>query len=305
MKPDSPRGASPKPSRLARELAPRVVELARQQGLAPGARLTEQALARSLQVSRTPVRAALEALAAEGIVARRQAGGYELRRLRAPKPPAAPDPPDAVEVLCLRIGRERAAGILPAEVSEADLMRRYGASRPLLMRVLERLAEVALAERKPGHGWILAETRRDLRLRAESYAFRLLIEPAALMSADFALPGGWIEQMRRQHEAILAAPWTETLAIPLFEMNAAFHEGITAASGNRFLAFAQQQQTRLRRFGNYDWAWGHDRVVVSCTEHLEILEQLARGARDVAAVLMRRHIARAAALQHIEPPPLP
>src|SRR3546814_3525349 len=88
--------------------------------------------------------------------------------------------------------------------------------------------------------------------------------------------------MRRRHREIRDAPWSETGSIALFETNAAFHEGLAVASGNRYFANAIQQQNRLRRFSNYDWVYGHERVVVSCSEHLEILDRLEAGERDIA-----------------------
>src|SRR3546814_12233276 len=70
--------------------------------------------------------------------------------------------------------------------------------------------------------------------------------------------------------------------------------GLAVASGNRYFANAIQQQNRLRRFSNYDWVYGHERVVVSCSEHLEILDRLEAGERDIAAALLRRHLECAA-----------
>ncbi|WP_163488388.1 GntR family transcriptional regulator, partial [Escherichia coli] len=56
------------PSRLQRDLLPRIVEVIRNDGLAPGSRLPEALLAQRLQVSRTPVRAALRHLAERGLI---------------------------------------------------------------------------------------------------------------------------------------------------------------------------------------------------------------------------------------------
>jgi DNA-binding GntR family transcriptional regulator len=80
-------------------------------------------------------------------------------------------------------------------------------------------------------------------------------------------------------------------------MNAAYHEGLAAASGNRFLLVAVQQQNRLRRFANYDWTFGHERVLVNCREHLAILDRLEAGEREAAAALLRRHLEAAAKLK--------
>lgn len=287
----------PATSRLQRGLLPRIVDLLRADGVSIGDRVTELALAERLQVSRTPVRSMLAHLASLGVLRQRATGGYELARMPAADEDfGLTEDAAADDRLSLRIARDRLAGTLPTEVSEADLMRRYGVSRPMVQRILGTLAEVALVERKPGHGWIFQPTLQDGAARQESYRFRLLIEPAAIMEPDFRLDPAWIADMRRQHRAILDTPWTDTKAIVLFETNAAFHEGVAAASGNRYFANAIQQQNRLRRFSQYDWVHGHERVVVSCSEHLEILDRLESGDREVGAALLRRHLQRASAL---------
>jgi DNA-binding GntR family transcriptional regulator len=96
---------------------------------------------------------------------------------------------------------------------------------------------------------------------------------------------------------MLDTPWSQTKSIALYEMNAAFHEGLVAASQNRYLLVAIQQQNRLRSFANYDWTFGYERVVVNCREHLAILDRLEAGDREAAANLMRLHLQRAAALK--------
>src|SRR3546814_10123854 len=78
--------------------------------------------------------------------------------------------------------------------------------------------------RSPGHGWIFQPTLVDRTARRESYRFRLLIEPAALLEPGFQLDPAWIAAMRRRHREIRDAPWSETGSIALFETNAAFHE---------------------------------------------------------------------------------
>jgi DNA-binding GntR family transcriptional regulator len=285
------------PSRLQRDLAPKVIDLLRAERLQPGDRIQEVDLARKLQVSRTPVRAVLEQLTARGVLQKRAAGGYSFSTsgvadVAAPAPPAV----DEVDQLCLRISADRASNRLPSRVSEADLMRRYEVSRPFLLRVLSKLSEVGLTERQLGHGWAFSPKIDDARGRIESYAFRQTIEPAGLLLPTFQLEADWIGEMRARHTAMLAAEWRETLSMPLFEMNAAFHEGLAAASGNRHFHAAVQQQNRLRRLANYDWSYGYDRVVSSCTEHLEILDRLERDERDIAAALLRKHLERASTL---------
>jgi DNA-binding GntR family transcriptional regulator len=198
--------------------------------------------------------------------------------------------------LFLAIARDRRTGKLAEDVSEGDLIRRYDVTRATVQQVLVRLSEVAAVQRKPGHGWRFLPTISDPKARAESYRLRQIIEPAALMESGYLLAPAWIDAMRRKHHDMLATPWSETTSIALYEMNAQFHEGLVAGSHNRYLLVAIQQQNRLRRFANYDWTFGHERVVVSCREHLEILDHLEMGDRETAAALMRQHLDAAAKL---------
>jgi len=285
------------PSRLQRDLLPRIVEVIRAERLQPGARLPEVALARRLQVSRTPVRAALRHLAARGVVEWRPRTGFLLLQTAAAIPDAEWTQPAAVDQLCAKIAGDRLDGRLPSEASEAGLMRRYALTRPQLLKVLNKLAGVALVERKPGHGWLFSPVD-DPQAMAESYAFRRLVEPAGLLEPTFRLDAAWARNMRLRHEAMLAEPWHDTMSVALFEMNAGFHEGLAAASGNRFLLLAVQQQTQLRRYANYSWRYGHARVLTSCREHLEILTRLEQGEREVAAALLRRHLEQASKVRH-------
>jgi DNA-binding GntR family transcriptional regulator len=286
------------PSRLQRELSAGIMELIHGERLAPGTRLAEVALAERLQVSRTPVRAALKLLATRKLVHAGASRGYFVADgapapRRTPRKPA----PDDTDRLFLAIARDRRAGRLPDEVSERDLMQRYDATRPIVQRVLTRLAEVAAVQRKPGHGWRFQPIIADAQARDESYRYRMLIEPAGLLEPGFRLDPTWAADIRRRHQDMLAMPWSETVSIALYEMNAAFHEGLAAASGNRYLLVAVQQQNRLRRFANYDWTFGHERVVVNCREHLAILDQLEAGQHEAAAALLRRHLEGAAKLK--------
>ncbi|WP_456686558.1 GntR family transcriptional regulator, partial [Bradyrhizobium sp. P5_C11_2] len=275
-----------------------ILELIRSERLAPGTRLAEVALAERLQVSRTPVRAALKLLARRKLVHAGASRGYFVADT-APAPHKTPPKPspDETDRLFLAIARDRRAGRLADEVSERDLMQRYDATRPVVQRVLTRLAEVAAVQRKPGHGWRFQPTIADAQARDESYRYRLLIEPAGLLEPGFRLDPAWAADMRRRHQEMLAMPWSDTASIALYEMNAAFHEGLAAASGNRYLLVAVQQQNRLRRFGNYDWTFGHERVIVNCREHLAILDQLEAGQHEAAAALLRRHLEGAAKLK--------
>lgn len=285
--PDPSHGA---PTALHLALADRISRLIHEEGLVGGARLNENRLAEQLGVSRTPVRAALTHLAALGFVQRQPNRGVELLAVPPLPEVAAPDSREDDDTLLLRIARDRHHGQLPDYVSEKELMDRYTLGRPALRQALERLADLGVMERKLGYGWRFAADVQDRAARQEAYRFRMLIEPAAIREPGFALPADWATQMRERHEAFFRGPWDESLSITFFEMNAEFHEGLAAASGNRYILAAVQRQTRLRRLSNYDWRHGRERVEVNCREHLEMLDRLEAGDHELAALLMQRHL---------------
>lgn len=276
------------PSSLQSNLVDRISAFIHEGGLEPGDRINEKHLAQRLNVSRSPIRTALDRMAERGIVVRRPQRGVELLALpeRAEEAAGQGKEPDELIVL---IARDRDGGLLSDEVSETQLMQQYGVGRPVVRGVLEALADMGMVLRKPGYGWRF-NTDWNADIRVESYRFRMIVEPAAILEPGFRLPPNWSQDMRRQHEDLLAAPWTASSGIALYEMNAAFHEGIAAASGNRFLHEAVRRQNRLRRFSNYHWTHGLERVKVNHAEHIEILDRLDAGDNEVAASLMRRHL---------------
>lgn len=274
---------------MHRELADRIARLIHDEALEAGARLNENRLAEQLGVSRTPVRAALEHLAAQGFVERKPHRGVEL--IAAPPLPApVAESSEGHDELVVRISHDRQRGHLADYVSEKDLMACYDLGRPTVKQALERLAELGVVERKLGYGWRFLADVWDYAARQESYRFRMVIEPAAIREPSFVLPDGWYDDMKAQHERFLRAPWAEGSSVAFFEMNAAFHEGVAAASGNRFFVAAIQRQNRLRRLANYDWKHGRERVEVNCREHLEMLAHMHAGDSELAALLMQRHL---------------
>lgn len=284
------------PTRLQQDLAERIIQLAREDGLAAGAWLNENNLAKRLNVSRTPVRAALSHLEGQGIVLRHPNKGVELVSA-LPLPADSGGSPDEADLALVRIARDRESGALGDDVSELELMRRYEMARPEIQRTLKRLAELEMVERKPGYGWRFLHESSDSSLRMERYRFRMLLEPMGFLEPGFRLDQHWADEMLRRHRHTLTQPWRESSSVAFYEMNAAFHEGLAAASGNRFIHSAIRRENQMRRLSNYDWGSGTERVQVSCTEHIEILERLQAGDREIASVLMRRHLQRASELK--------
>lgn len=283
------------PTPLQRDLVARIVEMIHADDLGSGDRLNESRLAERLGVSRTPVRMALQHLAGLGFVTRQPNRGIVLSA-RPPRSEAS-EPVTAEDDLIVLIARDRSEGHLAEHISETELMRRYEFGRQTVRRALDRLLDLDVVARRAGYGWRFSSAPWDVAARQESYRFRIVVETAAILEPGFALAGGWADDMEMRHEAALRQPWGPASSVAFFEMNAAFHAGLAAASGNRYVLSAVERQNRLRRLSNYHWARGFERVETNCREHLEILARLRAGEVEVAAVLMRRHLEHASRLR--------
>jgi DNA-binding GntR family transcriptional regulator len=257
------------------------------EGVPPGTRVAEAALAARLAVSRTPVRAALRLLEAAGVTAR-QGRATVVADLRRDLPgPAATDP---AEALAAEIARRRAEGDLPDAFREADLMRLFGRPRGVVARALARLLRLGVVGRNPAQGWHFAPGLASAEEREAAHRFRLTVEPAALLEPGYSLDPAFARGMRAAHGAVLRRRWRDADAVGFFEMNAAFHAGLAAGSGNRFFQDAVAAQNRLRALLNTDWRFGAERAHASCREHLAVLDALEAGDRARAAALLAGHL---------------
>ncbi len=272
-------------------LARRIVETIRLQGCARGHHLTEQGLADALGVSRSPVRRALALLADAGLLHYVPKQGYFLacdgENLEMTDPAL---PRTGEEALYMRIANDRFAGRLSGSVTVADLLRRYDASRSLVMKVLTAMAGEGLVERAGGQRWHFLPTLNDPDAYEESYRFRMLVEPAALLSPSFALDPAVLRHLRRSHQRLVDGAVYRIAMGELFEIDARFHLALGEASGNRFLAQAIAHQTRLRRLSEYQFAEDRERLCESAREHLAILDAIEAGDMAGAASSMRDHI---------------
>src|SRR5690606_85754 len=169
--------------------------------LAPAAHVPEPELCEHFTVSRTPVRAALSLLERRGVLRRVPRKGYFVRQ----KPPASAlaIPQSEEEQLYLTMAEDRITRRLPAHVSEADLLRRYPASKSVLRRVLQRLLREGLVEQRPGRGWMFAPVLDSRQAHDESYRFRMALEPLALLEAGYELDEHAAVRSEDKHRAIL------------------------------------------------------------------------------------------------------
>ena len=194
------------------------------------------------------------------------------------------------EVLYQRFARERFAKSLPDAVTISFLVRRSGASRTVVTRALQRISEEWLVERASGQLWTFRPALNDPETYDRSYAIRLVVEPAALETPEFAPDPKRAAHLPRIHESLARGAVHRTDAGRLFDVDAEFHEAIGAWSGNPFLEQAVRQQTRLRHLSEYESYGERTRLRQSCLKHLAILDAIADGKPKRAATVMIRHI---------------
>jgi DNA-binding GntR family transcriptional regulator len=275
---------------LHHELARAARALLLAEATPPGTPVTEAALATRLSVSRTPLRAALRLLEQAGITARCGRAMVVADLARDLPEDTARDP---AETLAAEIVRAHAEGALQGPLREADLMRQLDQPRGVVSRALGRLEKLGVVARNPAQGWHFAPGLTSVEDRAAAQRFRLVLEPASLLEPGYRLDPGFARTMRAGHEAVLARPWRDQHAVGFFEMNAAFHAGLAAGSGNRFFVDAVEAQNRLRALRNTDWRFGAERAHASCREHLRVLDALESGNPPRAAALLVEHLVSA------------
>ncbi|MBO0904834.1 GntR family transcriptional regulator [Jiella sonneratiae] len=280
------------PIQRRHRLANQILDVIRDARFEPGHHLREQALSDLLEVSRTPVRAALQLLAERGILEAKRNQGFFLKA--HPNDISRLDveiPATSDQDLYSQIVRDRLAERLPASFLQSDVARRYDVDRATFQRTLARLVDDGLLQKNAGRGWSFMPTlNTDLGLRS-SYEFRRIVEPSSFGLTTFRVDASAAERARLQHLYLISHPdLGEVDRRQLFETDAQFHEMLAEFSGNPFCLQAIQQQNRMRRlleFGSYS---NRRRVKDWCREHLAILDAVTKGETRRAAELMVLHL---------------
>lgn len=278
-------------SPLVPALASRIVEMIRREGLPVGTRLTEQRLCAELGVSRSPVRKALQFLESTGVVKTEPNRGFHVAR-----PPSevarltVAHPDDSDEALYLSVADDRLAGQVSTEITESELMQRYGATRLQVQRVLNRMAREGVVERKPGRGWIFQPLMNTPEAYRESYRFRMIIEPAAVVEPGYQIDMAELEKCYREQMELLAGGVEKWSRSELFKPGVHLHETIVAGAHNRLLLDALRKVNQLRRLIEYRAKLDRSKIREQCEEHLVLIDLLRRGERVEAAHYLRQHL---------------
>jgi len=273
------------------DLAQRILDVARQRGFGPGAHLPEQQIASLCNVSRTPVRAALRLLTEQGVVRWEADTGYRLAVDLAAQAAIARELPVAEEdELTEAILRDRSARRLDQTVTVGGLMKRYSSERKTVLKALQRLTEENLLDRAPGQSWLFRRAPDDPEAQGESYEFRLLLEPAAIVAPGFQLDGARAAVLRQGMDALAALPDAAFDSREFQRLDIEFHGMIADGAANRFVTDALSDHLRLRRLPGTYAGVNVFRLKQSLREHLTILDHLESRQYEVAADLLRVHL---------------
>ncbi|CAK9886059.1 MAG: hypothetical protein XXXJIFNMEKO3_02483 [Candidatus Erwinia impunctatus] len=261
----------------------------------PNHHLREQYLADALGVSRTPIRAGLKELTRLGVVeSRPNQGFFLLKKADELQQLVIEPPPSSDQTLYELLVRDRIAGVLNASFTQTEITQRYDVDRGVLTRTLVKLSEDGLIARNPGHGWHFLQTLNSNVALRNSYAFRLMLEPDALLSPELRIDRRTLKHLRAAHLRLITHPdITQVSAREIFETDASFHETLAECSGNMFVLQAIQQQNRLRRLLEFSSYHDKRRVKAWCEEHICIIDALRENQTTQAAELMRRHLQHA------------
>lgn len=290
----------PKASRLQSDLAQKILKSLRNENAQAGHHLVELDLCKAFNVSRTPVRGALQLLAAEGVLSPRAGRGFVLAKLPAPTKDEPANDDDEDRRLFEALARARGAGKLADMFTQQEIVRRFHAPLGTVMDVLRKLKELGLIERKSGHGWAFAGD--PARVLNESYAFRRALEPQVLLQPGFKLDRAWAEKTRGQHQKLRKKPWRAGDGANFHAVNADFHEQLARSSGNRTMLKAIENQNQLRHFLIGHWDYPMEQVHSAIDDHLEILAALESGYADKAAALMLHHLTQSASQSQKDEP---
>lgn len=297
---------SKKLSKLQVDLIKRTLGFIEENNFKAGQHITEAMLVAEFNVSRSPVRAALQNLETRGILEAIPNQGFFLKRDATSITDRADNlPTSEEESLYVQIVKDRGQEKLDDAFTEADYIRRYNINRGTLVRTLQRLSHDGIVEREKGYGWRFSFPVHSKAVEKERYLFRMALEPAALVTETFHVDMKRLTASKQAHQEVLEevaraekkiVEGESAKVINIFAMNAEFHEMLVSFSNNRYFIDTMRHQNRIRAIDEFRHLNHPDlkRIQQSCREHIEILEALEKGDNEWASQLLLRHISIAA-----------
>jgi DNA-binding GntR family transcriptional regulator len=275
---------------LTSRLGAQIVRYLEEENLPVGYQLTERALAERLDVSRSPVRTALRQLHRDGIIERTDSGRYLVAPGAEQVVTAGTTPNDDDDTVYFRIANDLLDGVLPQRVTKNALLRRYDLTKAQLERLLIRISNEGWIAPLPGYGWVFHPGVTSMKSYNDSYRFRLLVEPAAILEPTFRVDRAAIERRRAEQRQLVESGVDSVSPSELFDLNTRFHETIAECADNDFFLRSLVRLNRLRRLIEYRQALVPERAAIRCREHVELADLLLAGDLEQASDFLRRHL---------------
>jgi DNA-binding GntR family transcriptional regulator len=173
------------------------------------------------------------------------------------------------------------------ELQEVALSRELGVSRGPVREAIARLAVERLVTVRPRRGAVVRSLSRNEFL--ELYQVRESLEAAAIRLAVPRLGQAGLAQLEQLTDAMSLHATAERID-QFFEANAAFHDAIFIAAGNRTLHEMYRQL--LGQMGRYRTRslTLRGNLERSVNEHRAVIDAAATGDVEVAARLLSEHI---------------
>lgn len=274
--------------------------------LPDGLVLLETQIADVMNVSRAPVRRALELLYREGLVSRFEGRGYLVGAqartpLRLDLREAGFAAPEGIsESIGLfaweRIYREvetavgRAIPFGTYRVAEAAITTRFGVSRTVAREVLSHLRDRGLIEKNRWSTWVAGPL--TAQTVDECFAIRAALEPYALQEAAKSCTPAILSAMHQRLEQAIATGPSSRDEIDALE--AELHGSLMKLSSNQRL-FADIEESHLPMVINrlFDEHFGLADHRMMLTEHRLVVEHLRLGNAAAAAAALAAHLGAA------------
>ncbi|MDR3515519.1 MAG: GntR family transcriptional regulator [Azospirillaceae bacterium] len=266
---------------------------------------TEIGLSQTFSVSRTTIRAIIEALTAAGILQ------LEGRRKTVCRHPRAPDYFPAPETESVRTIVEKRfmelvlhRDIRPGQqINNLDLARQFSVSPSAVREYLADFSQCGLLERRPGSSWIFRGFDHDFA-RELSDVRELFELEAAQKFADLAPEDPiWqtLARIEQAHRALLAD--MENRYQEFSQLDKALHSLINSVSHNRFVNNFDALRSLVFHY-HYQWRKADEkqRNIAAIQEHFAYIAALQSRNRDTirAAALAHLRTARGSLFASIE-----
>lgn len=253
---------------------------------------TEAEFAASLDVSRSPVRAAADILVRRGVL-RRDGSGLALARA-----PRASDRFDVGETVSKReaferffLERLRSGDLLPGRrFSELELARVAGLTTVTVREGLQRYARFGLIRKDPRRQWEVVKF--DEAMIDELFELRQILEHTALKKT-LALPGGHpvraqLEQLLDDHRVFAKAKVHDIDAF--LALDERLHGTLFQSAGNRYLDEMYSAIPALIHFQLRRDPIGRRGMELGIVDHIDILSAIIDRDAEKARQILRRHI---------------